>query len=113
MLALVKADDKTPYADALSARWKQIDEWRDRYGLYTKPRYRTDGEAIMPQDVIRTLHEVTKGDAYITSAVGQHQMFAAQYYLFDKPNRWINSGGMGTIGFGLPAAMVLLIAVRH
>src|SRR5690625_1722440 len=71
MLALVQADDKTPDADALSAWWKQIDEWRDRHGLYTKPRYRTDGDAIMPQDVIRTLHEVTKGDAYITSDVGQ------------------------------------------
>ena len=112
MLALVKADDKTPDADALSAWWKQIDEWRDRHGLYTKPRYRTDGDAIMPQDVIRTLHEVTKGDAYITSDVGQHQMFAAQYYLFDKPRRWINSGGLGTMGFGLPAAMGVQIAER-
>lgn len=112
MVALVKADDKTPDADALSAWWKQIDEWRDRHGLYTKPRYRTDGDAIMPQDVIRTLHEVTKGDAYITSDVGQHQMFAAQYYLFDKPRRWINSGGLGTMGFGLPAAMGVQIAER-
>ena len=113
MLALVKADDKAPDAEALTAWWKQIDEWRARHGLYTKPRYRTDGDAIMPQDVIRTLHEVTKGDAYVTSDVGQHQMFAAQYYLFDKPRRWINSGGLGTMGFGLPAAMGAQIADRE
>jgi acetolactate synthase-1/2/3 large subunit len=64
-----------------------------------------DGSIIKPQTVIETLWEVTKGDAYVTSDVGQHQMFAAQYYPFDKPNRWINSGGLGTMGFGLPAAM--------
>jgi acetolactate synthase I/II/III large subunit len=113
MLALVKEDEKKPDADALAAWWKQIDEWRARHGLYTKPRYRTDGDAIMPQDVIRTLHEVTKGDAYVTSDVGQHQMFTAQYYLFDKPRRWINSGGLGTMGFGLPAAMGAQFADRE
>ena len=60
---------------------------------------------LKPQQVIEALYEVTKGDAYICSDVGQHQMFAAQYYKFDKPNRWINSGGLGTMGFGFPAAM--------
>ncbi|MDQ2078111.1 acetolactate synthase 3 large subunit [Marinimicrobium sp. ABcell2] len=113
MLALLKEDEKKPDAEGLAAWWKQIDEWRARHGLYTKPRYKTDGDAIMPQDVIRTLHEVTKGDAYVTSDVGQHQMFAAQYYLFDKPRRWINSGGLGTMGFGLPAAMGVQIADRE
>src|SRR5690625_7681446 len=95
MLALVKADDKTPYADALSAWWKQIDEWRGRHGLYTKPLYRTDGEAIMPQNVIRTLHEVTKGGAYITSEDRQHQMIVAQNYLVHKPRLSSKSGGLG------------------
>ncbi len=60
---------------------------------------------LKPQAVIEAVHRHTKGDAYVTSDVGQHQMFAAQYYKFDKPNRWINSGGLGTMGFGLPAAM--------
>lgn len=67
---------------------------------------------IKPQEVIRVLHEVTKGDAYITSDVGQHQMFTAQYYPFDKPRRWINSGGLGTMGFGLPSAMGVQYAYR-
>ena len=85
--------------------------WREEYGLYTQPRYApSNGTLIKPQDVIKMLHKVTKGDAYITSDVRQHQMFAAQYYLFDKPRRWINSGGLGTMGFGLPAAMGVQMA---
>jgi len=65
---------------------------------------------IKPQQAIQALYEVTKGEAYVTSDVGQHQMFAAQYYHFDKPRRWINSGGLGTMGFGLPAAMGVQLA---
>lgn len=85
-----------------SSWWQQIEEWRGRHG----GRYLThDSELLKPQKVIETLCEVTKGDAYICSDVGQHQMFAAQYYKFNKPRRWINSGGLGTMGFGLPAAM--------
>jgi len=112
MLAMVKESKEQPDADAIKAWWKQIDEWRTRHGLYTAPRYNTDGDKIMPQDVIKALYEVTGGDAYVTSDVGQHQMFAAQYYLFDKPRRWINSGGLGTMGFGLPAAMGVQMAHR-
>ncbi|KEI69771.1 acetolactate synthase 3 large subunit [Endozoicomonas elysicola] len=91
--------------DALDSWWRQINEWREgRGGLF--PYDKGDGLILKPQQVIETLYEVTKGeDTYITSDVGQHQMFAAQYYPFDKPNRWINSGGLGTMGFGLPAAM--------
>ena len=90
--------------EAIDAWWRQIDEWRDsRGGLF--PYDKGDGTILKPQQVIETLYEVTGGDAFVTSDVGQHQMFAAQYYRFDKPNRWINSGGLGTMGFGLPAAM--------
>jgi acetolactate synthase I/II/III large subunit len=85
--------------------WKQIDEWRGRDCL----RYRQD-QHLMPQFVLERLYEVTRGDAFITSDVGQHQMFAAQYYKFDKPRRWINSGGLGTMGVGLPYAMGVLFA---
>ncbi|WP_020207897.1 acetolactate synthase 3 large subunit [Gilvimarinus chinensis] len=112
MLALILESEQKPDASAVKNWWEQIDEWRDNHGIYTAPRYDNSGEKIMPQDVIKTLHEVTGGDAYITSDVGQHQMFAAQYYLFDKPRRWINSGGLGTMGFGLPAAMGVQMAHR-
>lgn len=106
MLELIESRKERPDAEALAEWWQQIDEWRDRHGLYTAPRHAPSSDTtIKPQDVIKTLYEVTKGNAYVTSDVGQHQMFAAQYYLFDKPNRWINSGGLGTMGFGLPAAM--------
>lgn len=96
---------------AITEWWTQIDEWRDRHGIYTQPRHdASEGNIIKPQDVIRSLFEVTGGDAFVTSDVGQHQMFAAQYYLFNKPRRWINSGGLGTMGFGLPAAMGVQLA---
>jgi len=95
--------------EALKAWWITINGWREKHGLWTGDRY-TRGEKIMPQDVIRTLYEVTNGEAYICSDVGQHQMFAAQYYKYDKPRRWINSGGLGTMGFGLPAAMGVQLA---
>jgi len=81
--------------------WKQINEWRQVHG----GRYEPSDLVIKPQYVIEKLWEVTKGDAYVTSDVGQHQMWAAQYYKFDKPRRWINSGGLGTMGVGLPYAM--------
>jgi acetolactate synthase-1/2/3 large subunit len=111
MLQLVKEGKEKPDAAALKNWWKQLDEWRNEFGLYTKPRHEaSSGSLIKPQDVIKMLHKVTKGDAYITSDVGQHQMFAAQYYRFDKPRRWINSGGLGTMGFGLPAAMGVQMA---
>jgi len=89
----------------LAAWWEQIDTWRDRYNLLTKPNYDTTGDMLKPQEVVRALYEVTNGDAYVCSDVGQHQMFSALYYQYDKPRRWINSGGLGTMGFGLPAAM--------
>ncbi len=108
--ALRKKDKALPDAQALDRWWRQIDDWRDKHGLWTADRFSTDGEQIMPQQVIQSLYRVTKGDAYVTSDVGQHQMFAAQYYKFDKPHRWINSGGLGTMGFGLPAAMGVKLA---
>jgi len=95
---------------ALKAWWQQIDDWRNAQGLWTAPRYETGSGLIKPQQVIEALWKVTKGEAYVTSDVGQHQMFAAQYYRFDKPRRWINSGGLGTMGFGLPAAMACKLA---
>ncbi len=99
-----------PDQGALKTWWEQIDEWRDNHGLWTKPRYDLDTPYIKPQQVIETLCKVTGGKAYVTSDVGQHQMFAAQYYKFDEPRRWINSGGLGTMGFGLPAAMGVKLA---
>jgi acetolactate synthase-1/2/3 large subunit len=98
---LLEASSGVPDAKALAAWWKQIDEWRGKKSL----KYKQGKEIIMPQYVIEKLYEVTGGDAFITSDVGQHQMWAAQYYKFDKPRRWINSGGLGTMGVGLPYAM--------
>ncbi|BFM10816.1 acetolactate synthase 3 large subunit [Simiduia litorea] len=112
MLGLLTEIKERPDAKMLGDWWQQIEDWRARHGIYTQPRYNTDSNMIMPQDVIKMLHKVTKGDAYVTSDVGQHQMFAAQYYGFDKPRRWINSGGLGTMGFGLPAAMGVQMAHR-
>ncbi|MDO6686836.1 MULTISPECIES: acetolactate synthase 3 large subunit [unclassified Agarivorans] len=88
-------------ADSLKEWWAQVDEWRSRKCL----DYAKSDTLIKPQQVIESMYRVTKGDAYVTSDVGQHQMFAALYYPFDKPRRWINSGGLGTMGFGFPAAM--------
>ncbi|MDY6829397.1 MAG: acetolactate synthase 3 large subunit [Pseudomonadota bacterium] len=102
LLALLRDSDGPAQPAALKSWWAQIDEWRKRHG----GRYRTDDSKLMkPQEVIEALYRVSRGDAYVTSDVGQHQMFAAQYYKFDRPNRWINSGGLGTMGFGFPAAM--------
>ena len=91
---------------ALKTWWTQIELWRSKNCL----KYDRSSKIIKPQYVIEKLYEVTKGDAYVTSDVGQHQMWAAQYYKFDKPRRWINSGGLGTMGFGLPAAMGVKMA---
>jgi len=101
LLALLDEAKAKPDAKHLDAWWKQIDEWRGKNCL----KFPQGDEVIMPQFVVQKLYEVTGGDAFITSDVGQHQMFAAQYYPFDKPRRWINSGGLGTMGVGLPYAM--------
>ena len=106
MHSLSEQMDIEPDAEAIAEWWTQIDQWRADKGIYTASRYEESaGNCIKPQDVIKMLYKVTEGDAIVTSDVGQHQMFAAQYYLFDKPRTWINSGGLGTMGFGLPAAM--------
>lgn len=106
LLKLLKADKKKPDSAALKEWWKQIDQWRERDCL----KFDRTSKIIKPQKVIETLYEITKGDAFITSDVGQHQMWAAQFYKFDKPRRWINSGGLGTMGFGMPAAMGVQLA---
>lgn len=103
MVAALKEIEQSPDKDSQATWWKQIEEWRGNRGLF--PYNKGDGSIIKPQTVIETLYEVTKGDAFVSSDVGQHQMFASQYYRFNKPNRWINSGGLGTMGFGFPAAM--------
>jgi acetolactate synthase-1/2/3 large subunit len=101
MLEILKKDGLQPDKEALAHWWRQIDEWRAIKSL----RYRHSEEITKPQFVIEKLYEVTQGKAIVTSDVGQHQMWAAQYYHFDQPRKWINSGGLGTMGFGLPAAM--------
>ncbi|MCC7090559.1 MAG: acetolactate synthase 3 catalytic subunit [Nitrosomonas sp.] len=103
---LLKESKEKPDHTALKEWWKQIDLWRERDCL----KFDRDSKIIKPQKVIETLFDVTKGDAFITSDVGQHQMWAAQFYKFDKPRRWINSGGLGTMGFGMPAAMGVQLA---
>ena len=106
MTEMIKESLIKPNKKAMELWWQQIAEWQavdclqfDRESLLIKPQY-----------VIEQLYDVTKGDAYVTSDVGQHQMWAAQYYRFDKPRRWINSGGLGTMGFGLPAAIGVKLA---
>ena len=100
------------YNSATIQPWhEQIKEWKSQHGLnYDLYKDETDSHPILPQAVVQHVHEITNGEAYVTSDVGQHQMFAAQYYHFDKPRRWINSGGLGTMGFGLPAAMGVKLA---
>ena len=102
----LQAAKDRPEQSALKAWWKQIDLWRERDCL----KYERTSKIIKPQFVIEKLYELTKGEAFVTSDVGQHQMWAAQFYKFDNPRRWINSGGLGTMGFGLPAAMGVQIA---
>jgi len=91
---------------ALEKWWQQIDVWRAQDCL----KYDTESALIKPQHAIKRVYEITNGEAYVTSDVGQHQMWAAQYYKFDEPRRWINSGGLGTMGFGLPAAIGVQLA---
>jgi acetolactate synthase-1/2/3 large subunit len=106
MLELIRDSKTKPSKKALESWWTQIDLWRTVQCL----EYDRESQLIKPQYVIEQLYEITKGEAYVTSDVGQHQMWAAQYYPFDKPRRWINSGGLGTMGFGLPAAIGVKLA---
>jgi acetolactate synthase-1/2/3 large subunit len=106
MLDEIKSHDVQADAAALRDWWQQIDEWRSKDCL----KFDRDSEVIKPQFVLETLYRLTEGDAFVTSDVGQHQMWAAQFYKFDLPRRWINSGGLGTMGFGLPAAMGVQLA---
>nr|WP_113864987.1 acetolactate synthase 3 large subunit [Brenneria salicis]NMN90584.1 acetolactate synthase large subunit [Brenneria salicis ATCC 15712 = DSM 30166]RBP66923.1 acetolactate synthase large subunit [Brenneria salicis ATCC 15712 = DSM 30166]RLM32104.1 acetolactate synthase 3 large subunit [Brenneria salicis ATCC 15712 = DSM 30166] len=107
MLELLAQDETPQQFDALCDWWRNIEQWRARHCL----KYSTEGDSIKPQAVIETLHRLSDGKAYIASDVGQHQMFAALYYPFDLPRRWVNSGGLGTMGFGLPAALGIKLAL--
>src|SRR5271154_991985 len=101
LIQQLKATKEKPDPIALNQWWAQIEQWRGRDCL----KYDRTSKLIKPQHVVEALYEVTKGDAFVTSDVGQHQMWAAQYYKFNKPRRWITSGGLGTMGFGFPAAI--------
>ena len=106
LLAEINALGQEPDGAALAAWWARIDAWRAQKCL----AYDRTGALIKPQAVLEALHRITGGNAYVTSDVGQHQMWTAQFYGFNQPNRWINSGGLGTMGFGLPAALGVQIA---
>jgi acetolactate synthase-1/2/3 large subunit len=95
--------------ESLKVWWDQIQQWRAKDSLGVTPG---PNGVIKPQQAVQAVYEITKGDAYVSTDVGQHQMFTAQYYGFDKPRRWINSGGLGTMGFGFPAAMGVQLAFR-
>ena len=103
---MLEGTNRRPDAQALSEWWEQIHRWKSVDCL----AYCYSETLIKPQSVLQKLYEVTNGDAYVTSDVGQHQMWAAQFYPFDKPRRWINSGGLGTMGFGMPAALGVQLA---
>jgi acetolactate synthase-1/2/3 large subunit len=105
-LAQLDAAEHRANPAQLSKWWNQITEWRGRHCL----KYPGSDTIIKPQSVVEKVYEITRGDAFVTSDVGQHQMWAAQYYRFDKPRRWINSGGLGTMGVGLPYAMGVQMA---
>ena len=106
LIAQLQESKSKPDSKALASWWEQIKEWQSIDCL----KYDHKSKVIKPQYVIEKLYELTKGNAYVTSDVGQHQMWAAQFYKFDKPRRWINSGGLGTMGFGVPAAMGVKLA---
>ena len=106
LIRQLQASKENPDQEALKTWWKQIEQWRGKDCL----KYDRKSKLIKPQSVIESLYKITQGDAFVTSDVGQHQMWAAQFYKFDKPRRWINSGGLGTMGFGLPAAMGVQLA---
>jgi acetolactate synthase-1/2/3 large subunit len=109
MLKVLRASERQPDHEAVQSWWKQIERWQATDCLV----YDRSTDVIKPQYVIEKLYDLTQDmDTYITSDVGQHQMFAAQFYKFDEPRRWINSGGLGTMGFGLPAAMGVKLAHR-
>ncbi len=101
MIKLIQASKERPEQTALKTWWTQIELWRSQNPL----RYDRESALIKPQYVIEKMYEITKGEAIVCSDVGQHQMWAAQFYKFDQPRRWINSGGLGTMGFGMPSAM--------
>ncbi|CAH1596355.1 acetolactate synthase/acetohydroxybutanoate synthase, catalytic subunit [Vibrio owensii] len=107
MVGLLNEQGSNNDQEVIGQWWDDIQVWRERNCL----AYETSPERIKPQQVIETLHKLTNGDAYVASDVGQHQMFAALYYPFNKPRRWINSGGLGTMGFGLPAGMGVKFAM--
>ncbi|CAG18857.1 acetolactate synthase 3 large subunit [Photobacterium profundum] len=107
MLKMLDEQESSNDQEAIASWWADLESWRSRKCL----SYETNNERIKPQQVIESLYKLTNGDAYVASDVGQHQMFAALYYPFDKPRRWINSGGLGTMGFGLPAAMGVKFAL--
>ncbi|WP_227318307.1 acetolactate synthase 3 large subunit [Cedecea davisae] len=107
MLDLLAHEETQQSGDEIRDWWQHIEQWRARHCL----EFDRSSAAIKPQAVIETAYRLTKGEAYVTSDVGQHQMFAALYYPFDKPRRWINSGGLGTMGFGLPAALGVKMAL--
>ncbi len=106
LISLLKSSGHRPDSDALESWWAKIEQWRAIDCL----RYDRESPLIKPQYVIEQLWEVTEGNAYVTSDVGQHQMWVAQYYRFEKPRRWINSGGLGTMGFGMPSAIGVKLA---
>jgi len=106
MLNVVKAHKARPNREALEQWWSQLQQWRSVNCL----KYNANSGRIKPQAAIEMLHKITGGDAIIASDVGQHQMWVAQYYPFDKPQHWLTSGGLGTMGFGLPAAMGAKVA---
>ena len=106
MITLLEAKKELIDSKKILPWKKQISDWKLQHGLNHEMHLcETDDKPVMPQAVVQHIYNITKGKAFITSAVGQHQMFAAQYYHFDEPRKWINSGGLGTMGFGLPAAM--------
>ncbi len=106
LIEVLKNSSQKPNEDVLAQWWKRIHEWQSINCL----AYNRESEIIKPQFVIEKLDEITDGEAFVTSDVGQHQMWAAQFYRFSQPRRWINSGGLGTMGFGLPAAMGVQLA---
>jgi acetolactate synthase-1/2/3 large subunit len=106
MIAVLENGEHRQELSATEPWWRQIEDWRGRSSL----AFKNSDDVIKPQFVVEKLWEVTGGDAFVTTDVGQHQMWSAQYYRFDKPRRWVTSGGLGTMGFGLPAAMGVQLA---